>query len=326
MVPDLDRRFLFVTGKGGVGKSTVTAALALALASRGRRVLVATCCAKERLSTLFGVAPLTSAIRPLTSGVWGVKVAAEEALREYGAMVLRSRTVFDALFQSQLVHGFLAGVPGLSEWAVLGKLWYHSTEVDRDGRPRFDTVLHDAPATGHGVEMLRVPKVIVDLVPPGILRRDAERAWNDLSDPARAGVIVVALPEELPTTEALELVVTLERELSLSVAAVVANGVLEPLFSADERRVLRAQFSATALASPPEGLPPAAVGLWCAARRAVRESLQEDHLARLTTVAAPRVELPLLLEDAMSPTATRRLAACFDRSRAPEVASPPTRG
>ncbi|MBN2192731.1 MAG: P-loop NTPase [Polyangiaceae bacterium] len=305
-----DRRFLFVTGKGGVGKSTVTAALALALARRGRRVLVATSGARERLSTLFGVAPFTAESRLVAAGVWGVRIDVDAAMREYGGMMLKSRTVYDAVFDSRLVQGFLAGVPGLHEWAILGKVWYHSTETDGAGRHRFDTVIHDAPATGHGLEMLRVPKVIVDLVPPGILRRDAERAWHDLTDPIRSGVVVVALPEELPTTEALELVEALTSELGLPIAAVVANGVLEPLFTPAERQALLAAVP-SGLAQPGDVGSSGEAGLMSAARRAIREELQAEHLARLAAVAAAYVELPLLPHGAMSLPGASTLAERF---------------
>ncbi len=311
MTSPFDRRFLFVTGKGGVGKSTVTAALALALARRGRRVLVATSGATERLSTLFGVSPFSTDVRPITDGIWGVQIGADAALREYGGMILKSRAVFDAVFNRQLVQDFLAGVPGLHEWAVLGKVWFHSTEMDGDGRPRFDTVIQDAPATGHGLEMLRVPKVIVDVVPPGILQRDAARAWRDLTDPIHSGVVVVALPEELPTTEALELTTTLTEDLALPVAAVVVNGLIEPLFTAAERRAL-APLLPRGIVEPRSDLDDGAAGLAIAARRAARETLQAEHLARLAAIPAPRVELPLLLDDATTPAAARTLSTHFD--------------
>jgi anion-transporting ArsA/GET3 family ATPase len=307
MPSPFDRRFLFVTGKGGVGKSTVAAALAVAQARRGRRVLLATSGATERLSTLFGVDPFTTEVRPIAPGIWGTRVEVDSALREYGGMALKSRTVFNAVFDNQLVHGFLAGVPGLHEWAILGKVWYHSTEEDADGRPRFDTVIQDAPATGHGLEMLRVPKVIVDLVPPGRLRRDAERAWHDLTDPKRAGIVVVTLPEELPTTEALELVDALTNELGLGVAALVVNGVLESLFTEGEREALRALLPAGVEAwAPVRGA--IQVGLASAARRAAREALQAEQLARLANVDAPRVDLPFLLDDATTPAAAVELS------------------
>ena len=124
--------------------------------------------------------------------------------------------------------------PGLKEWSLLGKAWYHATEEDEHGKPRFDVVLFDAPATGHGLDMLRVPNVIEDIAPPGELRSDAERAWEMFRDPARSGVVVVTLPEEMPPNETLELCAALRSELTLPISEMVVNAWLPPLFSEDE--------------------------------------------------------------------------------------------
>ena len=115
------RRFLFITGKGGVGKTTVTAALARSLSARGLRVLVTACGAKERLSTLLGAPPLRSSISELAPNIWGVQLVSEVALREYGTMKLKNRVLVDAIFDSKYVAGFLSGTPGLKEWSLLGK-------------------------------------------------------------------------------------------------------------------------------------------------------------------------------------------------------------
>jgi anion-transporting ArsA/GET3 family ATPase len=306
-VLDLDRRrFLFVTGKGGVGKTTVCAALATALAARGRRVLIATSGAKERVSELLGTAPLGPTISELGPRLWGVNLRADVALREYGQLKLKNRLLVDAIFDNRYVQGFFAGAPGLKEWALLGKAWYHSIE-EVDGEPRFDVVLFDAPATGHGLDMLRVPKV--ELAPPGVLRADAERAWTMFRDPVQAGVVVVSLPEELPVNETEELCRALATELRLPVAALVVNGVRPELFDASMRAVLIPL--ARELPFPPgPGAPALAAGV----RRAAREEIQADCRARLRALGLRELELPLMIGGASSRDAVTRLASRFAAS------------
>jgi len=124
-------------------------------------------------------------------------------------------------------------------------------------------------------------------------------------------VVVVALPEDLPTTEALELVATLTDDLALPLAALVVNGVLEPLFTPAERRAL-APLVPRGIAAARPGSPEGASSLAGAARRAAREAAQAEHLARLGAVPAPHVTLPLLLDDATTPAAARALSARFD--------------
>jgi anion-transporting ArsA/GET3 family ATPase len=301
-----DRRFIFVTGKGGVGKTTVTAALARALAGRGKKVLIAMCKAKERISAMFSSAPVGTDIVPVGERVWAVNMDPELAFEEYGHMVLKVPGLYRVVFQNKYVRAFLPAVPGLSDWAMLGKAWFHTTERDTRGGHRYDVVLFDAPATGHGLDMLRVPKVIVEVVPPGVLRRDAESAWRMFTNPAETAVVVVTLAEELPVTETLELVKSVQHELELPLGLLAVNGVMGALFSESERTALEKIDLLAPAATAPES------AVQAAARRAVQERLQAASLARLFAgISLPRVILPYLFEDAATPRAIEALSAHF---------------
>jgi len=284
-----DLRFVTVAGKGGVGKTAVSAALALRLAAEGRRVLVAMCNAKDRLSYLLEVPPIGSQIRQILPNIDAVNMDPGAALQEYGLMILRLRALYKLIFENRLVSSFLRGTPGIEAWAMLGKAQFHAFEKLRDGRFRYDTVIVDAPATGHGLELLRVPKVILDVVPPGLLRREAERAWDLFSDPKRAGVLIVTTPEELPANEATELYAALRDELQLPVCGLAVNMVLPKLFAQEQAAAL-----ATLRGRLPAGstlAPLLDAGAW----RLSREQGQAEQLQRLSrAIPVPRYELPML--------------------------------
>ncbi len=302
------RRFLFVTGKGGVGKTTLSGALALALAARGKRVLVAMCHTKERLSAILGTKPIGPEITPVAADVWAINLSPEKALREYGEMTLKVGPLARAIFENKYTRTFFRATPGLYEWAMLGKAWFHTTEQRDDGSHRFDVVLLDAPATGHGLDMLRVPKVILDVVPPGVLRRDAEAAWQMFRDPSQSGVVVVTLPEELPATETIELC-TDTAALGLPVLGLVINGVLDPLFSPEERETLLADPTLLDIGAPARTAGTSDSALVAGARRAVREKVQAESLARLArAIHLPTLRLPFLFDAASTAEGTRLLA------------------
>jgi anion-transporting ArsA/GET3 family ATPase len=296
------KRFLIVTGKGGVGKTTVCAAEALALAAKGKRVLIAMCNAKERLSSMLGSELIGPDVRSVAPNIWAVNMEPERALAEYGMMALHSRTLFKLLFDNKYVRKFFRAVPGMQEWTLLGKAWWHTTETRDDGSWKYDIVILDAPATGHGLDMLRVPKIILDVVPPGLLRRDAERAWKMFQDPETCAVVLVTLPEEMPTTETIELAKALREELHLPIGKIVVNGVLPPLFSKAERAAIEG-------AGVINGDTAADAALAAGRSRAMRERVQAESLLRLSEeLPISPSFLPQLFEDAAQPSAIRDLA------------------
>jgi anion-transporting ArsA/GET3 family ATPase len=297
------RRFVFVTGKGGAGKTTVSAALSLALAARGRRVLVATSRAQTRLAELMGAPAFSTEIRPLGTNLWGVSLVPDVALREYGELVLKSQRLVSLLFDNRYAEGFFHGAPGLREWALLGKAWFHSMETDAKGAARFDVVIFDGPATGHGLDMLRVPRVILSAAPPGRLRTDAERAYASFQDPAYSAFLVVTLPEELPTNETLDLVGVLSNELGLPVGEILVNAALTPLFSVDEGETL---------ARPaPSVSDEIGAALAVAARRALAEQVQAASIERLAQSGRPLRKIPRLIGGASTHAAALELSRQF---------------
>lgn len=276
-------RFLFVTGKGGVGKTAVAASLARLRSRAGERVLLAASDPASYRELLPGARFETDPTQH-EARFYTVHVEPEAALKEYGRLLIKPRLARQALFDNPYVQGFLTALPGLPQWAVLGKAWYHTTETV-DGMPRFDGVIFDAPATGHAVDLLRLPRVISELAPASILKRDAELAWQMLSDPRQTGIVLVSLPEELPTNETIELAARITNEVGLPVGAVLQNRVRALVFSDSERDVL-------ARIPPIEATAPAEQALEAAAARAIRERAQIESRARLARLGVPIVELP----------------------------------
>ena len=274
----LERKFIFVVGKGGVGKSTVAVTIALAAARVGKRVLIALCNAKERLSHSLGVPPLDHRIRAVAPGIDAVNMRPDAALREYGLLVLKIKALSRAVFDNRLVSTFLRGTPGMDAWAMLGKAYYHATQRGGGESDPYDLVILDAPATGHGLDMLRVPQVLVEVAPPGLLRREAENALRLFRNPRRSGVVLVSLPEEMPVNETIEAYSEL-RAMRYPVLGVVVNRTLSYLFDEEEAAV----FAVLPSIVERELGPDAAIGSWVRAgrRRALRESVQRRVLGEL---------------------------------------------
>lgn len=303
----LDQQFVFVVGKGGVGKTTVAAALGLAAARKGKRALVAMANAKERLSHLLEVDPVGPHNQAVAPNLDAVNMVPQHALEEYGLMVLRSRTLQRAIFENKIVTALLRGTPGIEAWSMLGKAYFHTKDVREDGRKRYDLVILDAPATGHGLDMLRVPKVIVDVAPPGLLRREAEDALALFRDPARCGVVLVTLPEDMPANETIDLHAAIRGELGMHPHTLVINQVLPRLFAPSERDAVEALPGALAESSPLHGLALAG------RQRAIREEVQEQSVAKLASAlpSLPRVSLPMLFSPEFRREAIESLSHAF---------------
>jgi len=311
-----DLKLIVISGKGGVGRTTVAAALARAAADAGKRVLLAATTTPDRLGRLFGRAePVDTDIVSVAPGIDAVNMTPESALHEYGLLVLRSELVTRALFENRAARGFLGAVPGLDAYAVLGKAWYHTTEV-ANGRPRYDLVILDGPASGHAALMLRIPGAILAAMPKGPLSGDARALQDLLHDPARAALLIVTLAEELPARESVELAHTVRQSLEMPLGPLVVNALPGAEIAAPPLAALLSRLGATEPA-PAGGHDPA---LWATLRLAAAAAAQRRLADTVLTSlrrdpGLPIVALPRLPSVDLGPSAIAELASYFAPQR-----------
>ena len=218
-----EQRLWVVSGKGGVGKSTISAALALASARSGLRTLVCEVNVKERISVFLERPEVGPQLTQIDPNLWAVNVQPQEAMREYALMILKFQTIYKAVFENRVVRYFLRFVPSLQELVILGKILFHVQEREPDGRPRWDRIVMDAPATGHAISFLSVPQVLLDTVPSGPMAREVHKMRDVLVDPSTTAAVLVSLPEEMPINETIELHQALSGQVRMNTAAAVLN-------------------------------------------------------------------------------------------------------
>ena len=195
---------MLVTGKGGVGKTTVAAALGLAAARAGKRTVVCEVAEQERLAAMFGASDIGHSELELAPGLFAVSIDPERAKEEWLRYQLRSSTLAGLLGGSRIFQLLTAAAPGLSELVTMGKIWDLAQLERRTGGSVFDLAIVDAPATGHGLALLRAPRTFADIAQVGPIARQAERIDTFLHDRAATGVLVAALPEEMPVNETID--------------------------------------------------------------------------------------------------------------------------
>ncbi len=230
--PLLDLDLVFVTGKGGVGKTTVAAALGEVAAASGLRTLVCEMDAKGALATAFEVRELGFEPTEVVAGLHAMTMSTEESLREYLRLFVKI-PLLARIGPLASTFDFVAdAAPGVKEILAIGKLTYEVQERN------YDLVVVDAEASGHVVSQIAAPKVIADLVKVGLVRDQTQWMLDILEDPARTGVVVTTTPEEMPVIETIELLDRLARDTGTAPAAVVANRVLPAIFNRAELDVV----------------------------------------------------------------------------------------
>jgi anion-transporting ArsA/GET3 family ATPase len=226
-----------VTGKGGVGKTTVAAALGLVAARRGMRTIVAEVARRDDVSRALGGEGIQE--EELAPGLHHVSIDPERAMELYLTNQL-GPALADVLASSRTFAYLAAATPGMRELLTVGKVWELAQDDRRTpGAHPYDLVVLDAPATGHGVAVLSAPRTFAQVARVGRVARQGRTIDAMVSDPARTAVVAVARPEEMPVNETLALQDALRAEVGLDLGLVIANGMLPQRFSAAEARSLR---------------------------------------------------------------------------------------
>jgi anion-transporting ArsA/GET3 family ATPase len=296
----LDKRLIFVTGKGGVGKSTIAAALGILSARRGSRTMIAELSGQQRVQRLFNrYGPGFEEIQ-LAPGLFTISIDPEHAMDEY--LQVKVGVLGHALAASSLFQTFAMATPGMRELLSIGKVWELAQLHRRtDGATPFDLVIVDAPATGHGVGLLRTPRTFADIARVGPIAHQGRTIAETIADRRFTGVVAVATPEEMPVNETLSLCDALERE-ELAVDLIVLNALYPVRFDQAETEQLAEALDRTRS-------PLSRSALRAALAEQARAQTQREQEARLRAGVNGRlVELPYVFADQLGPSEIEKLA------------------
>ena len=219
----VSRRLVFTVGKGGVGRTTVSMAIGLEAARRGKRVLMVELEGARGLESAIAEQRKARPTAPELKRIGYIEVEGKRALEEYLGLVIPVRRLLKTIFSSNVYQYFVAAAPGLKELMTVGKIWY---EVERSDATAPDLVVVDGPATGHSLQYLRMPKAAAEAFPVGLVHREAVRVFSLLQDAKSTAVAIVTTPEEMPVNETGEIYRGLG-ELGLPRGLLVVNRIHE---------------------------------------------------------------------------------------------------
>jgi anion-transporting ArsA/GET3 family ATPase len=303
----LDLKLVFVTGKGGVGKTTVASALALFASQRGKKVLICEVDARGDVAGFYEAPPTGFREKEILPGLFAMTMDTEASLREYLKLQLRIPVVGRIGPLAKAFDFVATAAPGVREILTVGKPVYEVRERN------YDLVVVDAPSSGHIIGLLAAPQAINNLVKVGLIRSQTDWLLEILSDPQVTGMVAVCTPEEMPVNETVELAARVHEETTVQLSAVVVNRVLPELFGRQEEKV----FEALVVPPPSEQLDELVGGdagpVLEAARLAVTmrrtRSTHLDRLRRSIDESVPMLYLPYLFTRSHGLRTTRQVAS-----------------
>jgi len=282
----LDHRVLIVTGKGGVGKTTVCAALGVMAAAQGARCIIVETAGGQRIPGIFGKRSKGYEVVELRHNLFTMSLTPKEAIEDYIVQQLHFRRLYKMVFENRVMGPFIDAVPGLHDAVQLGKVWDLERQKTK-GRPTWDLVIVDAPATGHGLTLLDAPSAMSDLTRTGPMHRAVKQVQDLVEDPKRTALLLVSLPESMPLSETIDLYRALPPTFQSQVAAIILNEVWE------ERASTLESIDALLQSSSPDTVEAATL-----LRRWIQrcEEQQQAHRRLSDEVDLPVHPLPFLVD------------------------------
>jgi anion-transporting ArsA/GET3 family ATPase len=305
-VPDLfDKRLVFVTGKGGVGKSTISIAMGIAAAARGKRTIVCEVGGQETASRVFKRAEIGFHEVEVAENLWAISIDPDDSLREYLLLQLKVRAMRDMLVRSKIFNYLAAATPGLKELVTIGKIWELAQPSRRVKKAReYDLVIVDAPATGHGIGFLQTPRTFASIARVGPVHSQAQELDRFITDHSATGVAIVSLPEEMPVNESASLESQLTDEIGMAVDRVYMNALYPERFSNDDASELERALEQC------DG--PARAAVRAALSEFRRSRSQRAQLQRLKqAVSVPVKTLPFIFRPSLDIPSLERLSGAL---------------
>lgn len=233
-----NHRLFFVVGKGGVGKTTISAALGLAAKRLNKTVLLIEVGDADAIGQIFDRGSLPEKPIQIQPDLWGVRINAKSVLQEYIKLHVNIPFIAARIVKSKIFEYIIAATPGLKEVMTLGQIWRWEQDKTFDNAPHFDLIIVDAPATGHGVSLLMLPQTLINMLVVGPIVEQTRVVHNLLIDPAKTCLTLVTIPEELPVNEALEFKTIATEKLQMPVQTTLINSVYPKDFSeSDEEKI-----------------------------------------------------------------------------------------
>jgi Mrp family chromosome partitioning ATPase len=321
----LDFRLIVVTGKGGTGKTVVSCELAEAARLAGKRVLLIETATTESIAPLFESAPrpLGYAGRELRPGLHALHIDPHEALADYARIQIGFGLVTDRVLKTETFQQLLEAAPGWRELIILGKIWHLEQKTDGSGRPFYDLLIVDAPATGHGLTFLDVPRVVQQAVRAGPLARHASWVETLVHDRDRTLMLPVTLPEDLPVLETKQLIDRARGDIDIAVDRIVVNRMPSRLASDAARDLAGLDFDLELESLP--SIPEMRAMLEHSARR---DGLAFSERKRVSALCSlPVVDLPVQLRGfAANSGWTEHTAPILTQAVWPDPAATPASG